>query len=99
MATGSASPSSSDHEQEVAASVDVVVSEDVKQDHQAARKKNPAIFEFYTNVEEKPPNAVEARCKYCPVVIKGQMNVTSNFVTHLKVWLCNVNVAQVHVFR
>ncbi len=46
------------------------------------------VFEFYENCTElKDTNKMKGKCKTCKKEIKGQIEVTSNFVSHLKVSL------------
>ncbi len=45
-----------------------------------------SVFEFYENYTRNE-NKVKGRCKLCKKQIKGQIGITSNFVSHLKVSL------------
>ena len=42
------------------------------------------VFEFYENFT-KNKNEVKGKCKHCKKQIQGQIGITSNFVSHLKV--------------
>ena len=48
-------------------------------------KPHALIFEYYRDVQVEAGGRVEAKCKFCQNAIHGTVNVTSNFVTHLKV--------------
>ena len=53
-----------------------------------AKKKLGLVFEYYVDVktnEKEEKN--EAKCKFCSAPIKGNIGITSNFVTHLKVFI------------
>ena len=42
------------------------------------------VFELYENLTRNE-NKVKGKCKHCKKQIQGQVGITSNFVSHLKV--------------
>ena len=54
-------------------------------------QRKPLIFEYYKDISVDETNkATKGVCTRCERTIHGKYGVTSNFVTHLKVWDCKL---------